>query len=81
MTEDEKYAFRFWRRFYLVVLVFAIIAILLCSCDKYETRRDNIISETHLYRIIEVNESTLLAIPTGLTGWGSDTTKVQKIEL
>lgn len=81
MTEDEKYAFRFWRRFYLVVLVLAIIAVVLCSCDKYETRRDNIISETHLYRIIEVNESTLLAIPTGLTGWGSDTTKVQKIEL
>lgn len=81
MTEDEKYAFRFWRRFYLVVLVLAIIAIILCSCDKYETRRDNIISETHLYRVIEVNESTLLAIPTGLTAWGSDTTKVQKIEL
>lgn len=79
MTEDEKYAFRFWRRFYLAVLVIAIIAIVLCSCDN--ERRDNIISETHLYRVIEVNESTLLAIPTGLTAWGSDTTKVQKIEL
>ena len=81
MAKDDNCAFKFGMIYYLSVLVFAIIAVVLCSCDKYETRRDNIISETHLYRIIEVNESTLLAIPTGLTGWGSDTTKVQKIEL
>lgn len=81
MAKNDNSSFKFGVIYYLAVLVLAVIAIILCSCDKYETRRDNIISETHLYRVIEVNESTLLAIPTGLTGWGNDTTKAQKIEL
>jgi hypothetical protein len=79
MAKDDNSAFKFGMIYYLTVLFFAIVSIVLCSCDH--ERRDNIISETHLYRVIEVNESTLLAIPTGLTAWGSDTTKVQKIEL
>lgn len=42
MTKEEKNAFRFWRKFYLIVLIVAIIAICLCSCD--EVAQDGIVS-------------------------------------
>lgn len=35
MTKEEKNAFRFWRRFYLIVLIVAIIVICLCSCTNH----------------------------------------------
>lgn len=36
MTKDEKKAFRFWQRIYLIVLIVAIIAICLCSCTRHD---------------------------------------------
>lgn len=36
MTKDEKKAFRFCRRIYLIVLIVAIVAIYLCSCTKHD---------------------------------------------
>lgn len=36
MTEEEKNTFKFWRRFYLIVLIVAIIDICLCSCTNHE---------------------------------------------
>ena len=35
MTREEKNAYKFWRVFYLVVLIVAAIAICLCSCTDH----------------------------------------------
>ena len=51
---------------------------LLSACDR--PRNENVIHSTRAYDIIKVNDSTLLAVPTGLTLDG-DTLKCQKIRI
>lgn len=63
----------------LITAIVAIMGItLMPSCNG--NRNENVIHKTHAYDIIKVNDTTLLAVPTGLTLDG-DTLKCQKFRL